>query len=254
MAQVATAAASFESETTPASGAAAADTSQPAPAPAAAPPPPSSPARDDGIYMRLLVDCDPRHAVTVANWDWDEWPAENVSIGLPSADHILQSLRAERRSELPATFVAFRRRVRAADTNRRTADGGDDGDMEKTGSSSSSKGGDDDDDDELIGTVKISPVDLTGYDHLYAPWIASLFVSEAARGCGLAKRLVAHCVQQTRPGAPYAHIGRLHLWCAKDKPWLAAIYAGVGFKTVAEIKYDGLSCGDTTIVMAGPDA
>ena len=72
----------------------------------------------------------------------------------------------------------------------------------------------------------LGSVSLLHEDHAqipqYSPWLASLYVQPAARGHGLGRALIAHCVAQAAAlGFP-----RLYLYCA---PALEAYYHRLGW-------------------------
>ena len=50
---------------------------------------------------------------------------------------------------------------------------------------------------ELLGSASLLLEDFPGYDH-YAPWLASVYLTPAARSCGLGKLLIEKTVAHAR--------------------------------------------------------
>lgn len=80
-------------------------------------------------------------------------------------------------------------------------------------------------DGQLVGTVAIYDEDLKSHAHL-RPWLTCLYVDEAYRGKGIAKRLVKFVLSKC---------DCVYLWCyTKQKRMM---YARWGFDVIEEIKY-----------------
>lgn len=76
-------------------------------------------------------------------------------------------------------------------------------------------GADPDDHGTLLGSVSAIPDDAPGHDHLYAPWLASLWVAPAHRGRGVGGALVTALEDHMRAvGTP-----RLHLVTPHHRAW-----------------------------------
>jgi len=87
--------------------------------------------------------------------------------------------------------------------------------------------------EQLLGTVGLWRCDLIARQDLY-PWLAALYVDEAARGQGLAGKLQQH-VQKYAAESGYRE---LHLWSAcRD------FYEGYGWHYIG----DGLEYPDKTV-------
>lgn len=77
---------------------------------------------------------------------------------------------------------------------------------------------------ELVGSVSAIPDDVPGHDHLYAPWLASLYVHPDHRGAGIGARLVAAL------DAHMATLGwtTLHLVTPEHRAW----YEQLGWRSI----------------------
>ena len=72
---------------------------------------------------------------------------------------------------------------------------------------------------ELVGSVSLVESDAPSLDHLGSPWLASLYVTPAARGQGVAKRLVQSlCIDATEQ-----QISRLLLFTPSHREYYAAL-------------------------------
>jgi polyamine oxidase len=92
-------------------------------------------------------------------------------------------------------------------------------------------GGDGRDVDDVLGSVSLlASDDLAGFDHL-RPWLASLYVTEQARGCGIGGALVDHALAEA------ALLGHdyVHLFTAGQHEY----YLGRGWRTLERIEQRG---------------
>lgn len=84
----------------------------------------------------------------------------------------------------------------------------------------------------------VGSVSLLQEDHeqipQYSPWLASLYVQPRARGCGVARALVSHCVAE----AARLGIERLYLYCAEA---LQGFYQAQGWQLQARLPLAPLS-------------
>ncbi len=80
-----------------------------------------------------------------------------------------------------------------------------------------------------LGSVSILDSDQPAPDS-HAPWLATLFVSPAARGCGVGAALVQHAVVEARAMG----LSELHLWT----PAHADFYTRLGWQSLGHRRYD----------------
>src|SRR6218665_3208325 len=80
----------------------------------------------------------------------------------------------------------------------------------------------------------------------WSPWLASLYVDQAARGKGVGAALVAHCVAQARAkGVPL-----LYLYC--ETP-MVAWYCSLGWRVHAELQLGPLAITVMAVNTGSPD-
>ena len=84
----------------------------------------------------------------------------------------------------------------------------------------------------------LGSVSLLQEDHeeipQYSPWLASLYVQPRARGAGVARELVNHCVAE----AARKGVDRLYLYCAAP---LVAFYQAMGWQVQTHLPLHPLS-------------
>jgi GNAT superfamily N-acetyltransferase len=80
---------------------------------------------------------------------------------------------------------------------------------------------------ELMGSVSAIDEDVPGFDDLYSPWLASLFVRPEFRRSGIGRMLVA-ALEAHMAGLGYS---RLHLVTPHHRAW----YEPLGWTTVGRL-------------------
>lgn len=84
-----------------------------------------------------------------------------------------------------------------------------------------------------LGSVSLLQEDHDDIPH-YSPWLASLYVQPRARGAGVARELVSHCVAE----AARLGITRLYLYCAEA---LVEFYQAMGWQIQTRLPLHPLS-------------
>lgn len=148
--------------------------------------------RLDGRVAVVPLQSCPQFAPVVASWVYFEW---SLAMGRSWDDTLVRYDPAAPVSELPATFVAVVDEAPAAMASLRTTD---------------------------------------SYDFLpgATPWICNVFVYEAARGLGLARRLCQHIIGHARARS----FTELFLATSLENN---SLYHGLGFEEVRRLDYFG---------------
>jgi GNAT superfamily N-acetyltransferase len=82
---------------------------------------------------------------------------------------------------------------------------------------------------DVVGTVSLDLSDLPSFDHL-SPWLASLYVTPAARNSGVGTALIRHAQQF----AASRGINRLYLWT----PGSTGLYERCGWTVYEHTRYN----------------
>lgn len=128
---------------------------------------------------------------TVAHWQWEEWGHLDPADSLAAR---IASLRDQMDPDrIPTTFIAL-------------------------------------DGDEPLGSASLVEDDMSTHREL-SPWLASVYVTPAARGRGLASALVRRVVRQ----AATLGIARLYLYT----PDAQGLYAKLGWWVIATEHFEG---------------
>ncbi len=128
---------------------------------------------------------------TVARWQWGEWGHLDPTDSLAAR---ITSLRAPpSRDRIHATYVAL-------------------------------------DGDEPLGSASLVEQDMSTHPEL-SPWLASVYVTPAARGRGVASALVRHAVGQ----AAAMGVARLYLFT----PDARGLYEKLGWQVIATEHFEG---------------
>jgi GNAT superfamily N-acetyltransferase len=83
----------------------------------------------------------------------------------------------------------------------------------------------------VIGTASLDWTDLPPYDHLYSPWLASVFVRPADRGRGVGSALISH----VRAFARSKRFPTIYLWT----PGSPHFYEQRGWRALLPTTYHG---------------
>ena len=84
-------------------------------------------------------------------------------------------------------------------------------------------------DSRIIGTVSLDLSDLPPYDHLFSPWVASLYVPPAFRRRGVGRSLVSHVIDYARS----KRLPRIYLWT----PGSPGFYEKCGWRVLLATTY-----------------
>eukprot|EP00808_Paulinella_micropora_P007539 g71652.t1 len=131
---------------------------------------------------------------------FNQWPAENIDLGINNVEEYRQHLRHTMLSEhalkqgWPFSLVAVRG-------------------------------------NELLGTVSLDTEDMSTRRDL-SPWLVCMLVKPAFRGQGVAKLLLQEFTRRARARGP----DFIHLWC---KPNQTGIYSKYGFQKMERTQYCG---------------
>ena len=82
---------------------------------------------------------------------------------------------------------------------------------------------------QIIGTVSLDLSDLPPYDHLFSPWVASLYVPPAFRRRGVGRSLVSHVIDYARS----KRLPRIYLWT----PGSPGFYEKCGWRVLLATTY-----------------
>ncbi|MDQ2788136.1 MAG: GNAT family N-acetyltransferase [Chloroflexota bacterium] len=142
--------------------------------------------------MRIENSADhPDFIETIARWQWGEWGHLDPTDSLAAR---ITSLRVQTDSNrIPTTYIAL-------------------------------------EGDEPLGTASLVEYDMSTHREL-SPWLASVYVTPAARGRGVASALVRHAVGQ----AAAMGVTRLSLYT----PDAQGLYEKLGWRMTAEEHFEG---------------
>jgi len=130
---------------------------------------------------------------TVARWQWEEWGHLDPADSLATR---IASLRDQKSHDrIPATYIALN-------------------------------------DAEPLGSASLVAHDMSTHREL-SPWLASVYVTPAARGRGVASALVRHAVAQTAAMG----VARLYLYTENAQ----GLYEKLGWRVIATERFQGHS-------------
>lgn len=201
------------------------------------------------FVIRDVATCTPEQAMTVAQMDWNEWRDLCIENGLTSLEKVFEATYGDNMSANERAFAAMETTITTFAASEEQAQEQEERQVHKTDGASTSTSTSTakrvvEKTEDILGIIRLAQDDLRGHNDEFRPWIASLLVTEKARGKGVARMLIEHvvreyyCAQQTGGGD---NVRPLHLWCDIGKsPFLQKFYESVGFAVVKVVDMPAL--------------